>query len=127
MTHQAVEERSSSLDPRADLYALLGLPALNAEEGKQCTAADIKKAYYKAALQCHPDKQTSASSLSEEEATCRFQQISVAYTVLGDPSKRALYDRLGDWQEALGRLPTSADGKQGDWDAYFRGRFHSLS
>ena len=48
----------------------------------------IKKAYRKAALQWHPDKNMDRL----EEATERFRIISDAYQVLSDPKERSWYD-----------------------------------
>jgi len=49
----------------------------------------IRKAYLKKSLKYHPDKNPGA----EEEAKANFVLIGQAYEVLGDPIKRAQYDR----------------------------------
>lgn len=54
------------------------------------TPAEIKKAYYKEARSCHPDKNPD-----DEEATKRFQKLSEVYQVLSDPDSRKKYDREG--------------------------------
>ena len=50
---------------------------------------DIKKAYRKKVLTCHPDK--SSDDLSKE----KFQQVQQAYDILSDPKKRDIYDKFG--------------------------------
>ncbi|XP_058016477.1 dnaJ homolog subfamily A member 1-like isoform X1 [Ahaetulla prasina] len=62
-------------------YDLLGV--------KPCATMDeIKRAYRRLALRYHPDKNPSEGE--------RFKQISQAYEVLSDPSKRSVYDRGGE-------------------------------
>eukprot|EP00775_Hariotina_reticulata_P010771 gene10771-10927_t len=60
---------------------------------KSASQADIKKAYYKLALQWHPDRNKST------EATARFQALQRIYDVLSDPEKRKIYDRTGSLQD----------------------------
>ncbi len=50
----------------------------------------IKRAYRKAALQFHPDKNPD-----DRQAEQRFKECSEAYEVLSDPNKRARYDQFG--------------------------------
>jgi molecular chaperone DnaJ len=67
----------------------------------KATASDIKKAYYKLAFKFHPDK-----SLNAEFATEKFKEISKAYSVLSDKSKKSQYDKtLG----ASNKKPKVAD------------------
>jgi DnaJ-class molecular chaperone len=62
-----------------DYYSILGV-------SKSASADEIKRAYRKLAQQHHPDK-------GGDEA--RFKEVSEAYQVLSDPSKRAQYDQFG--------------------------------
>ncbi|KAB0795162.1 hypothetical protein PPYR_12001 [Photinus pyralis] len=64
-----------------DYYKVLDVP-------RGASTADIKKAYRKLALKWHPDKNPNNS----EDATKKFKEISEAYEVLSDESKRKIYD-----------------------------------
>jgi len=66
-----------------EYYDLLGV-STNADENQ------IKKAYYKKARICHPDKNPG-----DEEAKARFQELGKAYQTLSDSQLRAAYDRDG--------------------------------
>ncbi|KAF8473997.1 hypothetical protein BDZ91DRAFT_770378 [Kalaharituber pfeilii] len=68
-----------------DLYGVLGVSST-------CTKAEIKKAYHKAALTCHPDKVPEAE---REAAEIKFKAVSQAYEILYDEQKREHYDRFG--------------------------------
>jgi molecular chaperone DnaJ len=50
----------------------------------------IKKAYRKLAMQFHPDKNPGS-----KEAEEKFKEAATAYEILGNPEKRARYDRFG--------------------------------
>src|SRR5690348_14279485 len=63
-----------------DYYAALGV-------AKDASAADIKKAYRKLARELHPDKNPDNAS-----AEARFKEVSEAYDVLSDETKRREYD-----------------------------------
>lgn len=77
------------------LYAILAVD-------RRATAKEIKRAYYAAAHDCHPDKRPN-----DPEAAQRFRDASLAYTVLGDPASRRRYDLLGPM--ALGLSPSLSD------------------
>ncbi len=66
-----------------DYYKVLGV-SRNANE------EEIKKAYRKVAMQCHPDRNPG-----DKEAEEKFKFASEAYEVLRDPQKRDIYDRFG--------------------------------
>lgn len=55
--------------------------------------ADIRRAYRKAALRWHPDKNPGDKDTSE----AMFKKVAEAYEVLGDPEKRVQYDQGGNW------------------------------
>lgn len=68
---------------KEDYYDILGV-------SKNATAAEIKKAYRKKALQYHPDKNPGDAKAEE-----RFKNAAEAYEVLSDTDKKARYDQFG--------------------------------
>jgi molecular chaperone DnaJ len=68
---------------KQDFYVVLGVQ-------RDASEADIKKAYRKLAMECHPDR-NNGDKVAEE----KFKLVSEAYEVLRDPEKRAAYDRYG--------------------------------
>lgn len=67
-----------------DFYATLGV-------SRGATPEEIKKAYRKKALECHPDRNPNNPKAAEE-----FKKISEAYEVLSDTNRRHLYDQYGE-------------------------------
>ena len=59
---------------------------------KNATEAEIKKAYKKAAMKYHPDRNPN----NKDEAEQKFKEISQAYEVLSDPNKKRIYDQFGE-------------------------------
>jgi molecular chaperone DnaJ len=57
---------------------------------RTASETDIKAAFRKQAMQCHPDRNPG-----DKSAEIKFKEINEAYEVLKDPDKRAAYDRFG--------------------------------
>jgi hypothetical protein len=64
-------------------YDLLGVST-------NATAGEIKKAYYKEARKCHPDK-----CPGDDQAAAKFQALGHAYQILSNEQTRAAYDKNG--------------------------------
>ena len=68
---------------KRDYYEVLGV-------SPTATEAEMKSAFRKLAMQCHPDRNPG-----DKDAEIKFKEINEAYQVLTDGQKRAAYDRFG--------------------------------
>ncbi|MDR2094267.1 MAG: molecular chaperone DnaJ [Treponema sp.] len=88
---------------KRDYYDVLGVQ-------KGASKDEIKKAYRKLAIQCHPDKNPG-----NKEAEERFKEATEAYEILADDQKRSAYDQFGfAGVEGMG-------GRSQDFSQTFRG------
>jgi molecular chaperone DnaJ len=92
---------------KRDYYEVLGVH-------RNASDVEIKKAYRKLALQCHPDRNPG-----DAEAERRFKEVAEAYEVLADPARRAQYDQFGHAGESGFR-------SQGGGDFDFRSHVDDL-
>src|SRR6202451_3126769 len=68
---------------KRDFYETVGAP-------KTATDTELKSAFRKAAMQCHPDRHPG-----DKQAESRVKELNEAYQHLSDGQKRAAYDRYG--------------------------------
>ncbi|MBI1860286.1 MAG: molecular chaperone DnaJ [Deltaproteobacteria bacterium] len=68
---------------KRDYYEILGVVRGVSED-------DLKKAYRKAAVQYHPDRNPGDKTAEE-----KFKEVNEAYQVLSDPKRRSAYDQFG--------------------------------
>ena len=69
---------------KRDYYEILGID-------RNAGGDEIKRAYRRAALKCHPDNYKG----DKAEAEVKFKELAEAYEVLSDSLKRQRYDRFG--------------------------------
>lgn len=68
---------------KRDYYEILGVQ-------KTASDAELKSAFRKLAMQCHPDRHPG-----DKAAETKFKELNEAYQVLSDGQKRGAYDRYG--------------------------------
>jgi curved DNA-binding protein len=66
-----------------DPYEILGVPRTASQE-------EIKRVYRRRAKELHPDRNPG-----DKAAETKFKEVHAAYEVLGDPERRAQFDRFG--------------------------------
>lgn len=67
-------------DVAANLYEILGVP-------REASFDELKRAYYRRAKECHPDRHGGSGEKEEE-----FKRLVAAFDVLSDPRRRQEYD-----------------------------------
>lgn len=88
---------------KRDYYEVLGV-------GKSASEDEIKKAFRKAAVKTHPDREGG-----DEE---KFKEVNEAYEVLSNSEKRQRYDQFG--HAGVGTSAASGGAASG-WEDMFRG------
>jgi curved DNA-binding protein len=88
-----------------DYYKILGVD-------KTIPQKDVKRAYLKRAKQFHPDLRPD-----DPKAKAKFQALTEAYDVIGDPEKRAKYDKYGEQWKQAEQYEKAGFGGGGGYDA----------
>ena len=116
MEHEHPPASGSDSDSESDdglggksLYEILNVE-------KTASAPEIKRAYHKAALRLHPDKNPSP------DAAAKFQTLQKVYGVLGDEEKRKVYDETGRTEDA----ELSGDSFKNLYE-YYRGLYRKVT
>ena len=81
---------SNTVLAKKNYYEVLGV-------SRNSSVKDIKKAYYQLAKKYHPD-----TNKDDPNASKKFQEVSEAYEVLSDETKRKEYDTWGATSEQMG-------------------------
>ncbi|WP_458401988.1 molecular chaperone DnaJ [Candidatus Avelusimicrobium sp.] len=68
---------------KEDYYEVLGV-------SRTASESEIKSAYRRAAMKCHPDR-----CPGDKDAEERFKKVNEAFTILSDPQKKQMYDQYG--------------------------------
>lgn len=98
-----------------DYYAVLGVP-------RNATQEEMKKVFRQLALKYHPDRNQGDKAAEE-----KFKEINEAYTCLGDPEKRAYYDRYGTTDGMGGAAGFGAGGFSNIFEDIFDDFFGAFS
>lgn len=78
---------SNSFDP----YKALGFQ----EKREKTDQTDIEATFKALRRKWHPDRHMQASKEEQDKATQRMSEINQAYDIIGNPKRRAVYDRTG--------------------------------
>lgn len=96
------------MSQKPDFYTILGVE-------KTASEADIKKAFMRITMTCHPDSAPykKLEGAQKAEADTKFMYGKEAQAVLLDPVKRATYDKLG--HAGLDAANNGGNGQSASW------------
>ncbi|CAD0105811.1 unnamed protein product [Aureobasidium uvarum] len=105
-----IEDLELDEPPNVEPYEVLAVE-------KTATQDQIKTAYRKAALKWHPGAHL-AKPEDKDAAHTKFQEVALAYAVLGDPRRRTRYDNTGRTDDSL-----DIDDDIFNWGDFYRAQF----
>ena len=83
---------SFALAQRPCLYQKLGVKGV----GSKASEKEIRAAYKRAALECHPDKMRESAEAERVASEAKFKELGEALDILTDEFKRKLWDEGHD-------------------------------
>lgn len=90
--------------------------------GRDASSADIKKAYRRLAIACHPDR-----NREDPDATAKFQVLQRVYEVLSDEEQRRTYDSYGGFMHGDGADSAAFEGMGfAELRTYFKGMYRKV-
>jgi DnaJ family protein C protein 9 len=90
--------------------------------GRDASAADIKKAYRRLAIACHPDR-----NREDPDATAKFQALQRVYEVLSDDEQRRTYDACGGFMYGDDTDSAAFAGMEfAELRTYFKGMYRKV-
>lgn len=104
---------SSNAFAKKNYYEILGI-------SRNSSAKDVKKAYYQLAKKYHPD-----TNKDDPNSGKKFQEVSEAYEVLSDETKRKEYDTWGATAEQMGMGSSGSASGAKSHDRDFNWQFKS--
>ena len=101
------------MEKEYDYYKILGV-------GRNATKAEIKNAYKKRSLECHPDKFACAGEKIKSQKTKEFQLLNEAYSCLHNEKSRRIYDATHPWPSERQTPNSHTDYSQRTYGNAFR-------
>jgi len=87
---------------------------------KGASEKEVRKAYHKLSLCCHPDRVEESKKL---DATEKFKILGKVHSILSDKEKRNIYDETGTW----GDEDDEGGFEDRDWMEYWRLLFKKIT
>ncbi len=106
------------MSPR-DYYQVLGV-------SRDVDEQALRAAFRKKAAEYHPDRHHSAGEAEKKKLEDAFKEVGQAYDVLGNPEKRARYDRFGHAGSQGGGGAQGSGGGFGDFGDVFGDIFSGM-